>query len=60
MCYFVLRAEAGVHRAGEPMLIADEQGHFIRCPQCGSENREPFDGAADMIRPSDDAQTSRP
>ena len=40
ICRFLLRAESGVHRAGEPMTMADEYGRFIRCPQCGAKNRQ--------------------
>jgi hypothetical protein len=40
MCRAILRADVGVHRAGEPIAMSDESGRFVRCPQCGAENRE--------------------
>jgi hypothetical protein len=39
-CGATLRAVAGLHRAGEPYIQNDPRGAFIRCPQCGHENRQ--------------------
>ena len=38
-CSEVLRHIDGVHVAGEPPLSRDDDGYFIRCPRCGTENR---------------------
>ena len=47
-CSFLLRLESGVHHAGEPMTMTDEDGRFIRCPQCGAQNRQ-----SDLAAPTD-------
>jgi DNA-directed RNA polymerase subunit RPC12/RpoP len=39
-CGATLRATAGLHRAGEPYIEHDASGPYIKCPKCGSVNRD--------------------
>ena len=52
-CGTKLRQDAGVHRAGEPMMQRLGDDRFIPCPTCG--HRQPYDdGSGSSDTPAGD------